>query len=283
MNQLLAYALKDSSSHADDKFVFVSDSTLPAKPFWKVYNALTMRKGSYFCVFPSRDWADVPTRMLNGNAGGAGHDLAIKTHQWVVLSRPHAERSVSLWSKGVMHDMMANFHLNQAKLWQHPGNRTLGDNRNYGCLDEYWYMYVLFGPWTIPKAKLREENTKLHYKDLTNSPLRISKDAGWQGACDTFALWPDFIDDPFEGKLYGNKDSSPWVKLVSALDHDSLPHVEENRPAWWDKITRRGIGVIRNSDFLFVRKFADSTHLADGGDFIQEYSRIVLSLFPVRT
>lgn len=270
MNQLLAHALQDSAGTNTDKFVFVSDSTLPAKPFWKVYNTLTMRPGSDFCIFPSRDWADVPD-------GNSRHELAIKTHQWMVLSRSHAEKSVHLWNEGVMRDMMANFELNEdvGKAWQDPRNRSLGDNRNYGCLDEYWHMHVLFGPWMSKEAK---SPSKLYYKDLTNSPLKISPDAGWQGACDTFALWPDFMEEPFEGNWNGKASASPWEKLVSALDIDSRPHIEENRPAWWDKITRHGIDVIRNSDFLFVRKFKDNPLLADGGSFTEEYSRIVLKV-----
>lgn len=269
MNQLLKHALQDrseSSGNDADKFVFVSDSTLPAKPFWTVYHTLTTRSGSDFCIFPSRDWADV-------HEGPAKHGVAIKAHQWMVLSRPHAERSVRLWDNGTMQDMMIKFHLNQDNSWQHPGNRTLGDHRNYGCLDEYWHIYVLFGSWALKK----KQDEELHDSSLTNSPLRISPDAGWQGTCDTFALWPDFMHDPVEGELDGKKQSTPWLQLFNALDLESRPHLEENRPAWWDKISLHGIGVIRDSDFLFVRKFSDNPHLVDEGNFIEEYSRIVLS------
>jgi len=274
MNQLLATALQDDpwSANPADKFVFVSDSTLPAKPFWHIYNTLTGRVGSDFCVFPSKDWADVP-KGLGGEPGG-GHEVAIKTHQWMVLSRSHTERAVHLWKQGIMHDMMSNFRLNQGGLWQDPGNRSFGDNRNFGCLDEFWHIYVIFGPWTITDAK---ESTVYHYNDLTNSPLRINPTAGWQGACDTFALWSEYTTTSFLMPNGSKSAVSPWVKLYSSLDQASIPHISNTRPAWWDAISRDGIKAIRNSDFLFVRKFLDNPTLAYGGQFTTEYSRIILT------
>lgn len=277
MNQLLAAALQDDPGSANpaDKFVFVSDSTLPAKPFWHVYDTLIQREGSDFCMFPAMDWADVPVKLFRNGEPGSGHELAIKTHQWIVLSRTHSERSVHLWNEGVMHDMMTNFKLNQAKLWQDPAHRLFGDNQNFGCLDEFWHMSVLFGPWTITDTKVSAE---YHYNDLTNSPVKIKPDAGWQGSCDTFALWSEYRKTSFElpqGKT--TIAGSPWMKLYSALDEASIPHSSSSGPAWWDSISRHGIKAIADSDFLFVRKFKDNPRLADGGVFAVEYQRIVLA------
>jgi len=276
MNQLLAASLRDDpgSANPGDKFVFVSDSTLPAKPFAHIYDTLIQRQGSDFCMFPSKDWADNPVKIVqNGGEPGSGHELAIKTHQWIVLTRAHSERSVHLWNEGIMHDMMTNFKLNQANLWQDPANRTFGDNRNFGCLDEYWHMYVLFGPWTITDTK---ETAEYHYNDLTNSPVKIKHGAGWQGACDTFALWSEYQTTPFETPQGQTVHDSPWMKLYSSLDHLSIPHSSSTGPAWWSLISRHGIKAISDSDFLFVRKFQDKPVLANGGDFGEEYIRIVL-------
>jgi len=270
MNQLLASALQDdpNSANPEDKFVFVSDSTMPAKPFSHVYQRLIQRAGSDFCMFPAKDWADEPVQ--------GGHKLAVKTHQWIVLSRSHSERSVRLWKEGVMHDLTTNFRLNKARLWQNPTNRTFGDNHNFGCLDEYWHMYVLFGPWTITDTEKSSEATEYHYADLTNSPVRIRADAGWQGTCDTFALWSEYRTTPFE-MTHGKSKSgeNPWMKLYSSLDVISIPHDSSTGPAWWDTISRQGIKAIRDSDFLFVRKFIDNPTLAYGGNFAVEYPRII--------
>jgi len=281
MNQLLAVALRDDPGSANpaDKFVFVSDSTLPAKPFQHVYDTLISRTGSDFCMFPAKDWADSPVKLFKNGEAGHGHELAVKTHQWMVLSRPHSERSVHLWNEGVMNHMMTNFKLNQATLWQDPKNRTFGDSRNFGCLDEYWHMYVLFGPWTITDASAVSE---YHYNDLTNSPVRIKPGAGWQGACDTFALWSDYTKASFE-LPHGKSGESPFMKLYSSLDQASIPHVSSSGPAWWDAISKQGLKAIRDSDFLFVRKFTDKPSLTlsisddFSADFASEYPRIVLA------
>lgn len=281
MNQLLAAALQDdpASANPSDKFVFVSDSTLPAKPFAYIYDTLVRRKGSDFCLFPSKDWADNPVQIFRNGQPGSGHELAIKTHQWIVLSRSHGQRSVQLWNTGVMHNIMTNFNINGARLWQNPANRTFGDHRNYGCLDEYWHMYVLFGPWTITDVKGEHFRTaEYHYDDLTNSPVRIKPGAGWQGACDTFALWSEYKSTPFESpQSESEPTASPWMKLYSSLDQASIPHSSSTGPAWWSTISRQGIKAIRDSDFLFVRKFIDNPVLALGGDFAGEYKRIVLT------
>jgi len=278
MNQLLAGAVLDdpASANPNDKFVFVSDSTLPAKPFWHVYNTLTTRSGSDLCMFPSKDWADAPTQLFEHGKPVQGHELAIKTHQWMVLSRHHSERAVHSWNQGVMKNMMTNFHMNTGGPWQSLSNRTFGDNRNYGCLDEYWHMSVLFGPWKIADSK---GSTEYQYPDLTNAPVRINANTGWQGACDTFALWSEYTSASYDVPSIAGKPSvSPFVKLYSSLDAASMPHVSDNtRPAWWDTISRHGIQAIRNSDFLFVRKFIDNPTLAYGGDFSTEYSRLVFT------
>lgn len=278
MNRLLESALQDDpwSSNPADKFVFVSDSSLPAKPFWHVYNTLTPRAGSDFCVFPSKDWADVPAlRSTNGDPHNGSNEVAVKTHQWMVLSRAHTVRAVSLWKEQVMHDMMGLFKMNPVgSLWQDPRNRSFGDDRNFGCLDEYWHMYVLFGPWTIADLK---GSSEFHYNDFTGSPLKIKPKAGWQGACDTFALWSDYTTAAVEVPAGGKSSESPWVKLYSSLDPQSVPHTSTTSPSWWDTISIDGIKAIRASDFLFVRKFIEKPTLAYGGDFIAEYSRAVLN------
>jgi len=278
MNQLLDSALQDDpwSTNERDKFVFVSDSTLPAKPFWHIYNTLTRRKGSDFCVFPSKDWADVPGKVYKKRALRNTHELAIKTHQWSVLSRSHTVRAVRLWKEHVMNGLLATFKFNpRGDLWQAPQNRSFGDSMNFGCLDEFWHMYVLFGPWSIVDTR---ESKEFHYTEFTNSPLRINAEAGWQGKCDTFAMWSAYTSMSLETPQGSKHAASPWVKLYSALDQASIPHTSpDTRPAWWDTISFQGIKAIGQSDFLFVRKFVDHPQLTYGGEFASEYSRVVLS------
>jgi hypothetical protein len=259
MAQLLSYALADdpSTKNPNDKFVYISDSSLPAKPFSQVYSTLSQRPGSDFCAFPSNEWADVP--------GLNGLEMAVKVHQWITLNREHAERASVLWASGKLHNFMSKFQMNmQSYVWS---NNTYGDSRNFGCLDEFWHMAALYGTLSHVDAK-REAVVSL--AGFTNGPLSISPQAGWQGACDTFVLWAKYLHTP------GN---NPFARMHATLDPASVPHGgNSQRPGWWDTITTYGIRAIRNSEFLFVRKFIDNPRVADGGEFSDQYSRVVFMM-----
>jgi len=257
MNQLLNYALAEAGpTHENDKFAFVSDSTLPAKPFPVLYQTLTTRSGSDFCVFPSNEWADI--------RGTAGLEIAVKHHQWITLERAHAERVLKLWGQGHMHDFMSRFQMNsQQYSWT---NNSFADNRNFGCLDEFWHMAALYG--TIKHSDSSRDLT-VPLSMFRGTPLLISASAGWQGECDTFVIWSKYIH------LRGH---NPFNQLHSSLDPPSVPHGGNfARPGWWDRLSTQGMKVIRGSSFLFVRKFIDKPHLVDGGSFSDAYARYVLS------
>eukprot|EP00747_Dinoflagellata_sp_TGD_P124601 gnl/TRDRNA2_/TRDRNA2_174025_c0_seq7.p1 gnl/TRDRNA2_/TRDRNA2_174025_c0~~gnl/TRDRNA2_/TRDRNA2_174025_c0_seq7.p1 ORF type:complete len:514 (+),score=94.84 gnl/TRDRNA2_/TRDRNA2_174025_c0_seq7:194-1735(+) len=257
MNQLLLYALEDAKSRNNpmDKFVFVSDSTLPAKPFASVYKTLATRKGSDFCLFPAVEWADIP-------AADGGKEIAAKHHQWIVLEHAHATKSLQLWVQGYGQEFMSKYRMNT--LSYRASNNSFADNRNFGCLDEFWHMLTIFGPL---RTDYKGSSRYVNLADFNGGPIHISPNAGWQGMCDTFVVWEKYLHT-------GGRN--PFLKMHSMLDHMSVPHGgNSQRPGWWDRISRNGIRAIRNSDFLFVRKFIDNPTLADGGDFQKEYSRLV--------
>mmetsp|Transcript_1396 Transcript_1396/g.3095 ORF Transcript_1396/g.3095 Transcript_1396/m.3095 type:complete len:386 (+) Transcript_1396:108-1265(+) len=262
MNQLLAVALSADVGLANpaDTFAFISDSTLPAKPFSHIYATLTAREGSDFCIFPSNEWADVTSA---GGLGGGGLEMAPKHHQWVTLKRAHAEKASSLWASGTLHDFMTRFQMNtQAYL---ASNNTFADSRNFGCLDEFWHMAVLYG--TMSQVDARQDKA-MQLPLFTGGPLHISANAGWQGECDTFVIWSRYLHTP---------GRNPFGSLYSSLDSASVPHGGNSaRPGWWDTISTTGLGAIRSSSFLFVRKFIDKPRLADGGSFVEAFSQIVL-------
>jgi len=58
MVQLLQAAMLESASPRD-KFVFLSESTLPVKPFAEVYNTLTYDTSSDFCIYPTNHWVEL--------------------------------------------------------------------------------------------------------------------------------------------------------------------------------------------------------------------------------
>ncbi|CAJ1337622.1 unnamed protein product [Effrenium voratum] len=262
MNQLLSYALSTDLGpvNARDKFAFISDSALPAKPFAEVHRILGERDGSDFCVFPPGEWADMPS---DGDL-----EVAVKVHQWVTLSRDHAEHASAMWQRGVMHNFMSYFKMNQLG-WNNVLDNNFADNRNWGCLDEFWYLTALYG--TLKKVR-RDGDQSIELPGFTGSPLRIDKNAGWQGKCDTFVIWAKYMHS-----LGRNEQQN----LMLSLDPPSVPHGGNwARPGWWDTISTKGIHAIRNSDFLFVRKFIDKPTLHDGDNFAAAYSKIVVQDIP---
>jgi hypothetical protein len=259
MQQLVHVALKDdpSSVNSADKFVFVSESTLPAKPFWEIYSTLTTRAGSDFCVFPFGDWAYVP------GSGGSGSEMNAKYHQWIVLERAHAEKAWDLWANGADHNFMLRF---RTYTEAYTRSESLDEDARYlGCLDEFWYMDALFG--TIKNVKANGGDAAHDYARFTGAPLRASKAAGWQGQCDTLALWIRFLET----------DGGPFKRFYDSLDNESIPQGGSYKPASWDTISPHGIRAIRSSEFLFARKFSDNPRVATGGVFETLYTSIVLS------
>jgi len=259
MQQLVNVALQDNSGypHPSDKFAFVSDSTLPAKPFAYIYGTLAARRGSDFCIFPSNEWADIPS-------SGGGSEVAAKHHQWLILERAHAEKSWRLWSSGHFHHFMNHFRMNtQSYSWN---NNSYADSRNYGCLDEFWHMIALYG--TLHAADMVSDTT-IPLTLFTGAPLHISPWVGWQGECDTFVVWAKYLH------IAGN---NPFSRFYSTLDQMSIPHSGNSfRPGWWDRITTHGLRAIRQSSFLFIRKFVDKPTLYDGHDFATAYQQLVLA------
>jgi hypothetical protein len=258
MNQLLNLALRsDITYHANDKFAFISDSTLPAKPFSSMYATLSGRQGSDFCVFPSFEWAD--TVGTDGKL-----EVAPKHHQWITLERAHAEKLLQEWWSGKLHNLMAHFRMNQDAYQTF--NNSYGDHRNFGCLDEFWHMAALYGP--ISQVDMNA-GRNLPLPSFINSPLWISSTSGWQGECDTFVMWAKHLN-------YGTRN--PFLKFYQALDPPSIPHGGNfARPGWWDKISTHGLKVIRDSSFMFMRKFIDNPALTDGPDFAAAYEQLVFS------
>jgi hypothetical protein len=259
MNQLLGHALNNDrgTQHPADKFVLVSDSTLPAKPFAQMYATLTTRRSSDFCAFPANEWADVP--------GIGGMEMMVKVHQWIVLERAHAMSSCILWAQGKDHDIMQKFGMNHnAYGWS---NNSYGDSRNFGCLDEFWHMTALYGTLSHVHAAI---DAVVNLQAFTNSPVRASAAAGWQGSCDTFVMWSKYLNA---------KGANPFLQLHNALDPASKPNPGNDfRPGWWDTISTFGIRAIRSSSFLFVRKFIDNPRLSDGPDFAATYSNTVFKV-----
>lgn len=232
MNELLRQALTHEAAHPNDKFIFVSDSTLPLKPFRYMQQRLTVQDGqsSNFCIFPRNEWAEVTESFAGGQAHAPTTKVGVKHHQWMILSRTHAEQSVS--RGGMLRDLMQVLQLNQGF-------------RNTGCLDEFWHFATLFH-----QLSLKAEPTIVELVNFAGGSIRTDS-YEIQGQCDTFVHWP-----PRAAGTYNN-----ITKLAQELSVD--PGVEmqpptEKRPSSMSRLSKRALTTMRQSPFLFLRKVDDN-------------------------
>lgn len=255
MTHLLRSALELHAAPAGEteKFVFISDSTLPVKPFKEIHRQLTSNGDSDFCLFPASQWA---TATIDGHAVSM-----VKHHQWVTLSRPHAQQLVDRWvpvdSRGV---------------WQVPlkGGSWTGKERNLSpqhfahaassnwCTDEWALFATLFGA-VEPQNGLRS------FAGLSGPPINMwgQRSTSTQGVCRTFSFWgvqdgPEFA--ALSNHIVSDRQNSKMSCYPKCYQH----------PASFQKMGDAALLALRQSPFLFARKFKSTMPMPN-------YYRLVLA------
>eukprot|EP00929_Paragymnodinium_shiwhaense_P039785 TRINITY_DN20856_c0_g4_i1.p1 TRINITY_DN20856_c0_g4~~TRINITY_DN20856_c0_g4_i1.p1 ORF type:complete len:410 (-),score=86.59 TRINITY_DN20856_c0_g4_i1:95-1324(-) len=260
MDALLTAAVALSSEDDADKFVFVSDSTVPVKSFRHIRQRLIVdeKKLSNFCIDEPQFWA------LDYESEGMSY--VVKHHQWMTLSRAHAERLVTQRAvdRQLLGDLVASQHLGLP--WVGVALRRLTDaagpfkSHVNGCLDEYLYFKLLFGSWP------NKTQTELPLEGVSGPPLLLEAD-GLQGRCDTFACF---------GHEPGNFSS-----LLADLRNAADTVVEEApkglifgrslHPIRFQQLSPSSMRALRTSPFLFARKVDNRTTFAGGGSLVEAF------------
>merc|ERR1719498_2281171 len=101
-------------------------------------------------------------------------------------------------------------------------------------------------------------NTTLYFR---GNPDIISKH---QGTCNTFAFW-DASDIGFSHLINGIVRDWPWSKI------SCFPKCDSSHPAEFQSLSDNGVTALRNSRYLFARKFTKSVVSLD------QFRRIILS------
>jgi len=264
MDTLILTALSMGSGNRNDKFVFISDTTVPLKNFSFVYNQMVVQQhgNSTFCISPSDMWAWIR------DSAGLLH-MSVKHYQWVTLSREHATKVVR--KRHVLRDLMdqltplhwkntdwlAPFIAPFAKvLHQSPPAAS-------GCLDEFLYFALIYG-------FVEDSGHDVNLPSFNKGPLQVSGDGihDFQGVCDTF--------DHFGiGERFGD--------LVKALERDSDTELileDEGRlhPATFTRMSKRSIVTLRDSTFLFARKVSANATLAGNGSLADAWYELILNV-----
>lgn len=258
MVQLLRFSIKDGG-HDNDKFVFVSDSTLPVKPFEEVSAALHEHQESDFCIFPSDHWAEAD--FNNQRA------YLIKHQQWVVLNREHAGLMVSNWdsvdSSGHWRVPIKDERTYSPEAIYNASHFSRAPQANW-CTDEWAFFATIFGAQVddgsmtkaIPGYSGQHGNSLL----LRGPPVR-----SMQGTCRTFAF---FAENDGDMTMLAKSLAQDFPKTY--LSCWPICHLH---PASIERVSDGGLLEMRLSPFLFVRKFGCEVEL-------HRFKRIVLAEYP---
>jgi len=256
--------------HVVEKFVFVSESTLPLKPFQNVFQSLTKDEDSHLCFMGPKAW---PSAWV-----GQARVFMPKHSQWGIITRRHAEKFAHRW-----HKVYANGSFivqarpremerrNEEMHFQHAEHKTLlstAFSGGSGCADEmavYSSLFYTFQPWALKETSLSglgveiRESPPLVFKtglndstwaELSKRPLYMPR-----SRCMTFQLWQGSIEhretckDPELRKLFNAFAEDEMIVLGGA--HSGGAH-----PYTFAGLTLKSLSALRSSPFLFGRKFA---------------------------
>jgi len=249
--QLLKHALYSQEQQVGirEKFVLLSETVLPVKPYRIVYDTLMADDLSDFGVLPTGKW---PHAAVNGSMV-----KLVKSSQWVVLNRMHAAKMVSVWQPPPANSSLRTVKMDLSvvkalKRWQFHPRVGLGS-----CTDEEVIYEILCGT--------------LEYNLSSNSGITSSQQIvktcegtadvvyPWkraQGRGRTFVLWKwDIQKDSLIAALMADEESNT---SPSAKTH----------PGTFYQTSRAALASLRVSQFLFARKFHPGSVRAEDIDIL---------------
>mmetsp|Transcript_104722 Transcript_104722/g.182014 ORF Transcript_104722/g.182014 Transcript_104722/m.182014 type:complete len:470 (-) Transcript_104722:34-1443(-) len=259
MVQLMHAALLESKNPRD-KFIFLSETTLPVKPFWDVYNTLTWDQSSDFCIYPTDHW-------VNLDLAQSLRAVIVKHSQWVILNQAHANSMVHAWTsvKSMLQQTAWSI-----PVWSDTRRAPWGQITNPAgqlplpmCLDEWAFFATIYGAF-IDKGDWSKDNLPgysappLHFRGAAHLASTT------QGICRTFAFW-DVSEVGASNLINEVAQDWPWSKL------SCYPRCTTSHPAEFTALSDRGVAALRRSRFLFARKFQDQVVTMD------QFQRIILA------
>ena len=155
MNQLLRYAL-NNSFQTSDRFIFLSENSIPVKPFQMLrhfYFDSKVIRSSEFCITPTNQWL-----LLNGT------EYSVKHHQWITLNKGDAT--------SIINAINANLSFYDVLGKRIPSPLGHSD-------EEFWHHLFLF-------SRFDTINQSSHSINLT-FPHNLE-----QGRCTMYVHWPNY-------------------------------------------------------------------------------------------
>jgi hypothetical protein len=230
--------------------VFISESTIPLKPFPTMYHQLTAVPRSGFCIYSKDHW--VRLDLL-----GSKSALILKHSQWVTLSKEHAGTIVSGWGRLKSQIFKQPWSV---PIWIQATNRwsTITSQGNLPlpmCVDEWALFATLYG--AILHDGVQSELNLPNMKSIQLNGYRPNR--GTQGVCRTFAFW-------------NVEDEHRTMDLVRAVAPglSCYPRCAGTHPAEFLSVSDEAARALRESHFLFARKFRG------GAMSLDQFRRIIV-------
>jgi len=237
---------KDWSHLVSEKFVVISDSTLPAKPFKTVYEALSKHGDSDWCSATPMQWASAE---IEGQ-----HMALVKHHQWAVLNRADAQELALNW-RFVPKLLQWNVKLKEGK-WasnhsQVPRSSFAGGTW-YTATDEEAPYAVINGAMPVPDHTSMAKQWEFFSKRV----------------CHTYVAFPQDVEDMKHAQSAKASllqlSNQPWAYNQGAV---TLPLLEDKEsrlvsqsgiwhPFTMEHLSDASLITLRRSPFLFARKFS---------------------------
>uniref|UniRef100_A0A7S1RNM0 Uncharacterized protein n=1 Tax=Alexandrium catenella TaxID=2925 RepID=A0A7S1RNM0_ALECA len=250
-----------------EKFMVLSDSTLPVKPFPIIFGELASTRESYYCFNNKEQWS-------KGSVDGV--PMALPKHQqWVTLNRSEAALLVSKWKPVVTYQG-----------WDVPlrGGRWAGQNRKvprstfkggswYTGTDEEATYAFTHGPlelrWKRDWARWKHDGARWQ-----RNGARWKRDGALMGKlfmqrrCTTYVGFPDDIGVYDDYSLLQSgpdpaKQMTYPITLQLYRDPGNQLLVAEGswHPFTIERLSAQSMLSLRRSDFLFARKFSANADL----------------------
>jgi len=263
MNALVEAAVTSEGGSPRDKFIFVSETTVPIKSLQHVQHQLLVEDGigSSFCIHPWPRWA-----------WHEAADVAVKHDQWIVLSRKHAQQSLDfaaderpltflrtltplvwfkvewlsrgmyLLSKDYTLRLLGSIYMSVLHLVA-----LVGPPNVAGCTDEFWHFAAAFDYVDRTSA-----TSGLQISGLSGTPQLVMNELTsntTQGSCYTYTHFrPDQDHFTVFTELL---QRTPGTKMGSA---ESVKH-----PTRFEQLSEQSMAAFLQSPFLFARKVDDHT------------------------
>jgi len=222
---------------ATDKFLLLSGTCLPIKPFGIIHKEFTSSRNdeSDFCLMdPKKEWQKTIVNGINF--------YLVKHSQWAVLSRRHAEQFAKRW-KGLDKSGRWSFAMPAKKFSKARFFLDRKDKHNWRCADEFALFATIFGLYVPGQHGL--DDCPLNSRTQCKSAQLLMA----QSRCRTMYF-------------FYKTDDSDVLRALNKESGTKLAWRGDGHPAEFTAVSSKTWRLLRSSPHFFARKFHPEAQLS---------------------